>query len=194
MALRLLTHEPSELERVTAAAAGDAAAQAWIVQRWTPAVFRFCARLLRDPEDARDVTQDAMLRVIRNLHRYDPERRFSTWVFGIARNAAIDEHRRRRTTPDPTEHEPVDLGPSPLEESTRQQRARRLHEALDSLPELYREVLVLYHFEHLKYQEIAETLDLPIGTVMNRIFRARRKLREVYERQGVGAPPEELSG
>lgn len=152
-----------------------------MIQRYTPSVYRFCARMLRDDEDARDAAQNTLVKVIRNLHRYDPERKFSTWVFGIARNTAIDEQRRRRFTTELGDRDLADTRSSPLEETSRQERAERLHEALGQLPPMYREVLVLYHFEHFKYQEIAETLELPLGTVMNRIFRARRRLRELYE-------------
>ena len=158
-----------------------------MIQRNTPSVYRFCARMLRDDEDARDAAQNTLVKVIRNLHRYDPERKFSTWVFGIARNTCIDEHRRRRHTSDEEVSDVMDHREGPLELTTRAERARLLQAALAEVPPLYREVLVLYHFEHLKYEEIAETLDLPMGTVMNRIFRARKKLRESYEALG-GAP------
>ena len=136
--------------------------------------------MLRNDQDARDATQDTLLKVMRNLHRYDARWRFSTWVFGIARNTCIDEYRRRKKVAPASDREVRDTRPSPSENVDRTLRAERLHKALDELPELYREVLVLYHFEHLKYREIAEMLDIPIGTVMNRIFRARRKLRVLY--------------
>lgn len=143
-------------------------------------MYRFCLRFLRNEEDARDVAQETMIKVMRNLHRYDPNRRFSTWVFGIARNTAIDEQRRRKRIAPPPAKEPAYEGPSPMDETSRTRRADRLHVAMAELPPKYREVLVLYHFEHLKYQEIADTLQIPIGTVMNRIFRARKRLRSIY--------------
>jgi RNA polymerase sigma-70 factor (ECF subfamily) len=142
--------------------------------------------MLRNEQDARDVAQDTLIKVIKNLHRYDPTRKFSTWVFGIARNTAIDCQRKRRRIGDAPKREPAYEGPSPMEETSREQRAGRLHEALGQLPPKYREVLVLYHFEHLKYQEIADTLQIPIGTVMNRIFRARRRLRALYDAEVAG--------
>ena len=139
--------------------------------------------MLRNEQDARDVAQDTLIKVIKNLHRYDINRKFSTWVFGIARNTAIDAQRKRkRIAPEP-KREPAWDGPSPLEETVREQRAGRLHESLAELPPKYREILILYHFEHLKYQEIADTLEIPIGTVMNRIFRARRRLRVIYDQK-----------
>lgn len=172
---------------LAAARAGDASAVSWIVTRYTPMVYRFAWRMLGNEQDARDATQDTFVKVLRNLDRYDARWRFHTWVFGIARNTCIDEHRRRRHTSDEEVSDVMDHREGPLELTTRAERARLLQAALAEVPPLYREVLVLYHFEHLKYEEIAETLDLPMGTVMNRIFRARKKLRESYEALG-GAP------
>lgn len=140
--------------------------------------------MLGNDEDANDAAQDTLVKVLRSLDLYDPGRAFSTWVFGIARNTCIDEHRRRKRRAWDEPGEVVDSGPTPLQLAADSERAELLGDALERLAPLYREVLVLYHFEHLKYHEIAETLDLPMGTVMNRIFRARKKLRDLYE--GVG--------
>ena len=186
MALRLLKDVVDERERILAARDGDEAAKAWLVKQYTPTVYRFVYRMLRNEQDARDITQDTLIKVMRNLHRYDPNRKFSTWVFGIARNTAIDETRRRKRVAPPPKKEPKYEGPDAYDESVRGQRARTLHAAMDQLPPKYREVLVLYHFEHLKYREIAESLELPIGTVMNRIFRARQRLRTIYEQEEDG--------
>jgi RNA polymerase sigma-70 factor (ECF subfamily) len=166
--------------RIAAAADGDHAAREWLVRQWTPPVYRFAHRMLGNDQDARDAAQETLVKVLRNLDRYDRSRSFATWVFGIARNTCIDEHRRRKRRSYDEPGEIVDLSPSALQEVSRQQRATHLHAALQQLPPMYREVLVLYHFEQLKYTEIAEALGLPIGTVMNRIFRARGKLRDLY--------------
>jgi RNA polymerase sigma-70 factor (ECF subfamily) len=186
LALRLHEGMDDEPARILAARDGDPSAQAWLVDRWTAPVYRFCRRMLNNDEDARDAAQDTLVKVLRNLHRYDPNRAFSTWVFGIARNTCIDEHRKRkrRSYDEPKDKDVVDARPTPLQNVARTQRAELLEHALHDLPPMYREVLVLYHFEHRKYKEIAEILDCPIGTVMNRIFRARRKLRALYEEQG----------
>lgn len=140
--------------------------------------------MLKNDEDARDAAQETLVKVLRNLDQYDASRKFSTWVFGIARNTCIDEHRRRKRRVWDEPRDTVDTGPTPLQVASTNERAERLSSALEGLPPMYREVLVLYHFEHLKYCEIAEALDLPMGTVMNRIFRARRKLRDIYEESG----------
>lgn len=184
LSLRLQEHPADEAPYITAARDGDREARAWLVQRFTPPVYRFALRLLGDEQDARDAAQDTMVKVLRSLDRYDERWRFSTWVFGIARNTCIDEHRRRRRGGEAVDDEVVDARPGPHELSSRAERARLLHDALAEVPPLYREVLILYHFEHLKYEEIAEALEIPMGTVMNRIFRARKKLKEALEARG----------
>jgi len=170
--------------RFQAARDGDPEALAWLVNRWQGPVYRFTRRMMASDEDARDATQDTLVKVLRKLDQYDPTRPFATWVFGIARNTCIDEFRRRKRRSWDEPGEVVDPGPSPLQVVSEQHRAERLEQALERLAPLYREILVLYHFEHLKYAEIADVLDIPIGTVMNRIFRARKKLRVIYEELG----------
>lgn len=187
-ALRLVCETPTthdELTRVRDAVHGDEEARAWLAARWTPPVFRFLARMLGDDADAADVTQEVLLRALLHLDRYDPSRSFSTWIFGIARNAAIDHLRRRRVRRATPLTDLADASESPLAHAARSERAEQVHRALAELPEMYREVLVLFHFEQLKYSEIAEILEVPIGTVMNRIFRARAKVREIYAREGL---------
>lgn len=186
LALRLEPAPVDERAFIAAALEGDASARAWLLRQHGPPVYRFCYRMLGNEEDAQDAAQETMVKVLRNLDRYRSDWRFSTWVFGIARNTCIDEHRRRKRRRSTTEVEIVDPGASPFELTAREMSADRLHEALEQLPPLYREVLVLYHFEQLKYREIADLLDLPLGTVMNRIFRARQRLRTLYDEQESG--------
>ena len=170
--------------------AGDEAARAEVAALLAPLAYRYALRMLRNEQDARDAAQDALVKVLRHLHRYNPRWRLGTWALSIVRNTCIDELRRRRRTGREEPPDVADPRPGPLEEASRRQRARRLHEALERVPPLYREVLVLYHFEHRKYQEIADILGIPIGTVMNRIFRARRKLRAAYEALEPAHPPD----
>ncbi|MEC7947884.1 MAG: RNA polymerase sigma factor [Myxococcota bacterium] len=194
LSLRLHDNLFDEKARIRLAAGGDQQARAWIVERYTPIVYRYARRMLRHEQDARDATQDTLVKVLRSLDRYDDQWRFTTWVVGIARNTCIDEFRKRRRRSDFEAPELADPGPAPDSLAARNVRAERLHEALDALTPLYRDVLVLYHFEHLKYQEIADLLGIPIGTVMNRIFRARRKLRAAYEAQDAKLPHAIASG
>jgi len=184
-ALHLSANLPTESHRIAAAVDGDLGAREWLARTWTPTVYRYCYRMMRNEPDARDATQDTLMKVLKALHRYDPKRSFKTWVLGIARNTCIDALRRgKRRSFEPPKDVPS-TEDSPLRVLGRRQQAQTVREALDELKPMYREVLVLYHFEHLKYAEIAESLSLPIGTVMNRIFRARKQLRAVLEPGGI---------
>ena len=167
-----------ESERILSAIAGDISARGWIVDHYTPPIYRYCLRMLRQPELAQETAQEVMFRALSKLQRYDPQRSFKTWIFSIARNACIDLHRKKRPTQSTENTLLADKRELPDAALDRKTRAKRLNHAVSELPDLYREVIILYHFEHLKYQEIAEALEIPLGTVMNRIFRARQKLRE----------------
>lgn len=183
-ALRLVESPDREAERIALAADGDEPARTWLVQRWTPVMYRYALRMLDDPEDAADAAQDILIKVLRALPSYDPERSFSTWIFGIARNTCIDAHRRRKHRVHDELDDVPDATMGALGSAMQAQRAAHVHAALARLPEAYREVLVLFHFEHLKYVEIAEILGEPIGTTMNRIFRARQRMRALLENGG----------
>jgi RNA polymerase sigma-70 factor (ECF subfamily) len=180
LTLRLVESLETEQERILSAIAGEESAKAWVVSHYTGPIYRYCNRMLRSREDASELAQEVLLRAFRALHRYDPDRSFKTWIFSIARNACIDFHRRKRPTVTDEKVVLTHPGESPQAEVIRKERARRITIALDSLQDPYREIIILYHYEHLKYQEIADCLDIPLGTVMNRIFRARQKLRTAF--------------
>jgi RNA polymerase sigma-70 factor (ECF subfamily) len=144
-------------------------------------IFRFCLRMTQNEQDARDATQDTFFKVLRKMDRYDPSYRFETWLFSIARNTCIDIHRRRKRRPESKERDVAASAPSPLDIAAKRHNADRVHRALATLPDIYREIITLYHLEGLLYREISELVGLPLGTVMNRLFRARRKLREALE-------------
>ncbi|MGB0639227.1 MAG: RNA polymerase sigma factor [Myxococcota bacterium] len=168
-------------KQIAAAQAGDTDAQDWIVSTYTPIAFRYAMRMLRNEQDAHDAAHDSMLKVLRSLPRYNDQWKFSTWVISITRNTCIDELRKRKHRTYREAPDSADTSPGPFELASRKQRSELVQDALSQLSPLYKDVLVLYHFEHLKYQEIAEVLDVPIGTVMNRIFRARQKLKRTIE-------------
>ncbi len=171
---------------------GDKEALEKLVREASPGVFRFILNMVRSEEEARDLTQETFLRAVRHLDRYDPAYSFNTWLYRIARNLCIDRARRSsrwRWSPggrgDDDRGDPMCDHPDPresqLDELLDQERRRILEGAVGRLKPKYREVIVLYHFEELSYQEIARVLGIPLGTVMNRIFRARRQLRAALE-------------
>lgn len=159
-----------------------------LVRRHQGAIHNFLLRMVRDPEEALDLSQEVFLKVFCSLERFDPRFRFTTWMYRIASNAAIDQIRKRRPWAVTSLDAPAgeDSGPSrevagnsPTPEQFLEARETQSHieDALQTLPEEYREVLLLRHQGERRYDEIARITGLPIGTVKNRIFRAREMLR-----------------
>ena len=138
--------------------------------------------------------QEAMTKALVRIDQYDTRRPFAPWIYRITRNLCIDRHRRKRplaelheerTTADTAEAPQNRFGRAPDRVAAQHELNEVLAEALDTLTPLYREIIELYHYRHLNYREIAEHLQIPDGTVMNRLFRARRKLQAALESKGV---------
>ncbi|MBS2024528.1 MAG: sigma-70 family RNA polymerase sigma factor [Deltaproteobacteria bacterium] len=175
-----------------AAAGGDKAAFARLVERHKNSVYGLCHRLLGQPEEARDAAQEAFVRAYTGLSAFDARQPFAAWVLRIARNHCIDLLRRRRPTlalvaesrgEDGPEvgvaTEPADQFATTGEAAMQEREAQRdLDRAIAGLPERYREVVALFHVQHKSYAEIAQTLDVPMGTVMTWLHRARKQLLE----------------
>uniref|UniRef100_A0A832MLI3 RNA polymerase sigma factor n=1 Tax=Eiseniibacteriota bacterium TaxID=2212470 RepID=A0A832MLI3_UNCEI len=172
--------------------AGDERAYRDLVQRYQRQVYSLALRMVRSAEDAEDITQETFVRVFRNLDRYDPRRPFTAWLFTIAARLCIDAIRRRRHRPvalvqreEGTDEERIveveDPGPGPEDLASRQEEERRARDLIESLPPHYRIVVMLRHQQDLSYEEIAEALSLPLGTVKARIHRARALLKERLE-------------
>jgi len=160
-----------------------------LVRRHQGPIYNFLLRMLHDTEEALDMTQEVFLKVFCSLERFDPRFRFTTWMYRIASNAAIDLIRKRRpgtmlsldapiSEDSDCVREVAGSGPSPDEMLQARETQGHLEEALKSLPLEYRQVLLLRHQGERRYDEIARITGLPIGTVKNRIFRAREMLRK----------------
>jgi RNA polymerase sigma-70 factor (ECF subfamily) len=182
------TREDAELVKLVLA--GDTELYAVLVNRYRTRVSRYVERFTYDVEDARDVTQDVFIKVFGALDSFDPRFKFSTWLFRIAGNAAIDHLRRRRVRTLPLERPPGENGearavdppetrPNPHEELARQRLREALSAAIDRLPDDYRELISLRHYGEMPYEEIAELKGMPLGTVKNKLFRARQALRDL---------------
>ena len=166
-----------------------------LLKRFERPVYGIVRRMVQDEEDARDLAQEAFVRAFKNLKQFDLNRKFSSWLFRIANNLCIDHYRRRKLDTVPLvrhsegeESESWDLpdeGPSPAETFSNRERGRRLLTAVESLPPVYRMVILLRHQQGLTYDEIAEATELPLGTVKARIHRAHRLLKEKLTRQGL---------
>lgn len=183
-----------ESELLRRAQAGDEEAFGVLVRSQYEPVFRLVRSIIRDEHAARDVSQEVWLAVWRNLARFRGDAKFSTWVHPIAVRRAIDylRSRRRRLArflpfltgeegdPDqraPRTPEPVAEG-NPREEAERDERRQRFERALAALPPKHRAVLALREVNGLSYDEIATTLSIRRGTVMSRLFNARRMLAQ----------------
>jgi RNA polymerase sigma-70 factor, ECF subfamily len=158
-----------------AAAAGDRRALETLLDRHADLVHAVCRRVVGNPEDALDATQEALIAVARGITRFDGRSRFTTWLYRIATNAAIDELRRRQRRPVPRDAlpEPATASPDPAHAVD----ARlTVDAALASVPEEFRVAVVLRDLCDLDYAEIAQVLDVPPGTVRSRIARGRAAL------------------
>ena len=171
---------------------GDERAYRELIARYRRQVYSLALRMLRRAEDAEDLTQETFVRMFRALDRYDPTRPFGAWIITIASRLCIDHLRRRRLNPismfqrdagSDEEYviEAEDTGPGPDVMAMHREEERRATELIDSLPEHYRIVVMLRHQQDMSYEEIAEALELPLGTVKARIHRAREILKSRIE-------------
>ena len=170
---------PADSDLVAATLAGNAEAFGTIVERYERAVYNLCLRTLRDPEEAKDATQEAFFKAFRSLRTFMPKAKFSTWIFSIAYHACCDRLARRKRYSDAELPDRADesMGPAALAELN--DETRRLRQAIDLLPEKYRTVITLYHLQGRQYEEIAKVLGLPMGTVKTHLFRAKDHLRKL---------------
>ena len=158
--------------------AGDRDQFAILMNRYERLVFSITLRSMRERAQAEDAAQETFVKAYLHLDAYNPEYRFSTWISRIAQNTCTDLHRRQRETTGIEEAEWMpDPGLTPEESFLRRECAETLASHVAALDEMYREPLMMYHAKGLKYDEIADALDIPMSMVKNRIFRARRMLR-----------------
>jgi RNA polymerase sigma factor (sigma-70 family) len=173
---------------------GDQAAFVTLVRRYERGLYNLAYRMVRDPEIARDLTQDILIRVHGSLAKYDPVYPFTSWIYRVGSNLCIDFIRKRKLKTISLDA-PVSVGhdesvPREIPDSTHDpgrtaeetERARILSDVLDRLPETHRLILILRHQRELSYEEIAIALDAPLGTVKARIHRAREAFRKILVR------------
>ncbi len=162
-----------------------------LVRRYEKRVVNYVYRITHRYEEAHDLTQEIFVKVYLALDRYDPKYQFSTWLFRIAQNSAIDVL-RKKSIPEvslarPSEEEPqrerefADTGVSPYRALKTKQLGAAIEKAVEKLPPDYRELIQLRHFAELSYEEIASMKKLPLGTVKNKLFRARNLLKDELE-------------
>lgn len=164
-----------------------------LVRRYQRPITNYVFRMLNDYDSSLDVTQEVFIKVYNSLHKYSSEYKFSTWLYRIAHNAAIDFIRRRAPNEQSIETENKDgayqlqiesPNPTPEQDRERSEWRTEIETVVKCLPSVYRELIVLRHAQDLSYDEIAEITNLPLGTVKNRLFRAREMMREIFVERG----------
>jgi len=164
-----------------------------LVRRYQRPITGYVFRMLGNYESSLDVTQEVFIKVYNSLTKYSPEYKFSTWLYRIAHNAAIDHMRRNPITPQSLEAENADgtyqlqiesRRPSPEQDHEQKEWRHEIDSVVKCLPPAYRDLIILRHSRDLSYDEIADVTGLPLGTVKNRLFRAREMMREMFVERG----------
>jgi RNA polymerase sigma-70 factor (ECF subfamily) len=181
--------ESSDVKVIERILRGESEVFAVLIKRYQIPIINYMYRMMGDYETAVDLSQEVFLKVYLSLDKYDKEYKFSTWLYKIASNQTIDYLRKKKLNvvsidhvPDSEEEgRPFEIpsnNPGPEELFFSKDLQERIERVLETLPEEHRELLVLRHVNGLSYNEIAEVTNLPLGTVKNRIFRARQQLKK----------------
>ncbi len=167
---------------------GDDKAFESLVQKYRKSVYYLVFKIVRNADDAEDLTQDSFVKAYSFIHKFDPKYAFSTWLFKIATNNCIDFIRRRKMQTlsidspqnfddgSPLYIQIQDRGPLPSDSLLLKERREILTVAIERLPERYRNLLHMRYFDELSYEEVAERLRLPMGTIKAQLHRARELL------------------
>ena len=175
----------------TAVESGDQKAYAELMERYRDSIYFMLLKMVNNRDDADDLTIEAFGKAFKNLHQYTPEYAFSTWLFKIATNNCIDFIRRRRNNTVSIDRtfetlEGIDITfdlkseiLDPEEKMIKKQKIKLMHELVDKLKPRYKTLVELRYFQEMSYDEIAEKLRLPVGTVKAQLFRARDFLHHI---------------
>jgi RNA polymerase sigma-70 factor, ECF subfamily len=181
---------PEERSIIQRCKQGDIGAFNELVKRYEKQVYNFAYRLTGNYDDANDIAQDALIRVYNAIGSFRGDASFTTWLYRIITNVFLDERKRERAHPHSSLDEQVDLeessivrqiedpSPQPLAHVEEKEIGRILQQAVNTLPDYQRAMVLLYHTEQKSYEEISEIMNLPIGTVKSRLNRARLALKE----------------
>lgn len=183
-----------DMEIIRKATSGDEKAYAKLLSRYRKSVFYLVLKMVNNKEDAEDLTLEAFTKAFRSLEDFNPEYAFSTWLFRIATNNCIDFIRRQKMkmfsldTPSESSEEESpkqillkDSKPLPDDMAAIKQKGIFLRSVVDTLPDTYRTLIELRYYQEYTYEEIAEMLDMPLGTVKAQLHRARELMLKAIE-------------
>jgi RNA polymerase sigma-70 factor, ECF subfamily len=172
--------ERSLVERIQA---GDRQAFERLLDAYETRVYRLALRFTGNESDAEDVTQEIFLAVYRSIARFRGDSALGTWVYRVAMNHCLEYRRKRRLEHVPLDEELMlassDWRDDPMQSANKQELSARVEAAINSLSPVHRDVIVLHELQGLTYQEVAATLDVPVGTVKSRLSNAFRRLRDL---------------
>jgi RNA polymerase sigma factor (sigma-70 family) len=180
-----------DFQLIDRAVAGDEAAYAKLLQRYKRPVYHMILKMVRNIDDAEDLTIESFAKAFRSLHRFKKDYTFSTWLFRIATNNTIDQIRKKKLntlsidnsfTDDEGNSISIDVedeNNNPQEETIKAQKAELLLVFVDKLPAKYQQLVRLRYYEELSYEEIAERIQAPLGTVKAQLHRARELMYEM---------------
>jgi RNA polymerase sigma-70 factor (ECF subfamily) len=182
----------NDSELIKRAQDGDSKAYDGLLKKYKNSVYNLVYRMVRDVQEAEDLTQEAFIKAFNSLASFNEEYAFSTWLYKIATNNCIDFFRKRKLQTysldkpiqykdSEIQHEIPDPDLNPEKSILARERSHLIQEAIKTLPEKYYTAILLRHNEEKSYEEISEILNLPLGTVKARIFRAREMLNKALK-------------
>jgi RNA polymerase sigma-70 factor, ECF subfamily len=184
----LATMETEEAQIATGLRRRDPEVLDALIEQYQHRLLRYLAHMTGNRATAEDLFQETWIRVLEKGHQYDGKSKFATWLMTIAHNVAIDHLRKKtpasldemRDAEDAAPFEPVAVDPSPFEQAAAGEDRARIQAALEQLPPIFREVLVLRFQEQLKLEEISKLIGIPVATVKTRLYRGVMALRPAF--------------
>ena len=175
--------KPDDTKMIEQCIEGDRQAFETLLVQYEKPVFNAAYRMLNNREDASDVTQTVFLKVYENFDRFDPSRRFFSWIYRITLNESINWLSKQNRL-EPLQHETADDGKSPEQEVASAELSAKIQAALMTIKSDYRTVVILKHILGCSYVEISEVLEIPEKTVKSRLYTARQLLRDTLTHTG----------
>ncbi len=176
---RIMIWNEKKDEELLLSSLSNESAFSLLVERWWKKIYSFIFFKIGSGDEAKELTQEVFLKVYLNIENFNPSYKFSTWIYKIAQNLSIDFLRKKHMVITELTNQSLITKKTPLTEIIVEEKNKEIWDAIEKLPEDLKEIILLRHQEELSYEEISEILNLKLGTVKNRIFKARKLLAEM---------------